>query len=105
MRRDGVKRSRKGIDASNRVEAMNDFNPDVRKDDAILLLPDQGGLFSSAPEVVEVPLLLSTQQMFDLEEAAHQGGFTTGELVRRLVQDFIDDPRPRTRPAARKTAV
>jgi hypothetical protein len=40
-------------------------------------------------DVVEVPLLLSGQQMLALEEAAHDRGLTAGEMVRRLLQEFI----------------
>ena len=40
-------------------------------------------------DVVEVPLLLSGRQILALEEAAHHSGVTAGEMVRRLVQDFL----------------
>lgn len=40
-------------------------------------------------DVVEVPLLLSGRQMLALEEAAHHRGLTAGEMVRRLLQEFI----------------
>jgi hypothetical protein len=40
-------------------------------------------------DVIEVPLLLSGRQMLALEEAAHHRGLTAGEMVRRLLQDFI----------------
>lgn len=42
-----------------------------------------------APEVVEVPLLLSGKQMLALEEVAHDRGLTAGEMVRKLLQEFI----------------
>jgi hypothetical protein len=40
-------------------------------------------------DVIEIPLLLSGRQMLALEEAAHHRGLTAGEMVRRLLQDFI----------------
>jgi hypothetical protein len=40
-------------------------------------------------DVVEVPLLLSGRQMLALEEMAHHRGLTAGEMVRRLLHDFI----------------
>jgi hypothetical protein len=42
-----------------------------------------------AGEVVELSLLLSAGQAADLEEAAFQRGATAGELVRRLVREFL----------------
>ncbi len=47
-------------------------------------------LFSSRTnEVIEVPLLLSAEQVAALEEAAHDRGLTTGEMLRRLLEEFI----------------
>ncbi len=43
----------------------------------------------SAGEVVEVPLLLTSQQLCALEQAASQRGWTTGELMRHAVQNFL----------------
>ncbi len=40
-------------------------------------------------DVVELSLLLSAEQASELETAAHQRGATAGELVRRLVRDFL----------------
>jgi hypothetical protein len=54
-------------------------------------------------EVVEVPLLLSAGQMSALEEAAHRRGLTAGEMVRRLLQDFIGAPA-KTFPARKVAA-
>jgi hypothetical protein len=42
--------------------------------------------------VVEVPLLLSVKQMRALEQVAHRRGLTAGEMVRRLLGDFIRNP-------------
>ena len=43
-------------------------------------------------EVVEVHLLLPARQASALEAAAHQQGLTTGQLIRRLVRGFLDEP-------------
>jgi hypothetical protein len=45
---------------------------------------DEGG-----GPVVEVPLLMSLEQMAALERAAHRRGLTAAEMVRRLLGDFI----------------
>ena len=72
---------------------MNQHNPDVmNRNDAIHLLSNEAPFPMQTSEVVEVPLLLSLQQMSDLEEAAHHRGMTTGEMVRQLLQDFIGNP-------------
>jgi hypothetical protein len=47
-------------------------------------------------DVVEVTLLLSAEQASELEAAAHQRGATAGELVRRLVRDFLVGQRTAT---------
>jgi hypothetical protein len=39
--------------------------------------------------VVEVPLLLSVEQLSALEAAAHTRGLTTGEMLRQLLHDFV----------------
>jgi hypothetical protein len=39
--------------------------------------------------VVEIPLLLSAGQASALESAAYRRGLTAGEMVRRLLSDFI----------------
>ena len=40
-------------------------------------------------DVVEVPLLLPDWQVQALEVLAHERGLTAGELVRRLLSDFL----------------
>jgi hypothetical protein len=40
-------------------------------------------------EVVEVPFLLSIDQLTALEKAAHSRGLTAAEMVRRLLGRFI----------------
>jgi hypothetical protein len=46
-------------------------------------------LLSPEGEVLEVPLLLSGPQMAALERAAYRKGLTAGEMVRRLLRDFL----------------
>ena len=54
-----------------------------------------GELFRSEPsEVVEVPLLMSIDQIAALEKAAHRQGLTAAEMVRKLLGDFIHDSSP-----------
>jgi hypothetical protein len=55
-------------------------------------------------DVVEVPLLLSARQMKALEEAAHHRGLTAGEMVRRLLQEFIAGPSFKSPPCTSKVA-
>jgi len=47
--------------------------------------------------VAEVPLLLPVQEAAALEELANRHGLTTGQILRRLVRDFLlqaqDGPR------------
>jgi hypothetical protein len=54
----------------------------------------------SGVEVVELGLLLPAGLAAALEEAARGRGLTVGQVVRRLVQDFIDRP-PGVRPDPR----
>jgi hypothetical protein len=58
----------------------------------------------STGEVVEVPLLLSADQVSALEQAAHHRGLTTGEMVRRLLEDFITAPIGKGAPPSCKLA-
>jgi hypothetical protein len=60
--------------------------------ETILITEEEDSLSSPGCEVVEVPLLLSSRQMVALEEAAHHRGLTAGEMVRRVLQDFIAAP-------------
>jgi hypothetical protein len=55
-------------------------------------------------DVVEVPLLLSTPQMLALEAAAYDRGMTAGEMVRRLLQEFISGPTSKGQAGPRKAA-
>ena len=41
-------------------------------------------------DVVEIPLLLPNWQAEALENAAHQQGLTAGEMIRHLLQEFLD---------------
>jgi hypothetical protein len=47
------------------------------------------GLALADRDVVEVPLLLPGWQMEALASAAQDRGQTTGEMLRRVLQDFI----------------
>jgi hypothetical protein len=40
-------------------------------------------------DVVELPLLLPGWQLSALEKASRRQGLTTGQMVRRLVQEFL----------------
>ena len=42
-------------------------------------------------EVVELPLLLPRRQAFALEEAARGRGMTTGQMLRRVLNDLFPD--------------
>jgi hypothetical protein len=42
------------------------------------------------PDVAEISLLLPGWQLAVLEEAARSRGLTSGQLVRRLLRDFIN---------------
>ncbi|MBY0231400.1 MAG: hypothetical protein K2W96_19115 [Gemmataceae bacterium] len=54
------------------------------------LARDRSDPFREEPsEVVEVPLLMSLDQIAALEKAAHREGLTAAGLVRRLLGDFI----------------
>jgi hypothetical protein len=43
-------------------------------------------------EVVELELLLPTREVAALERAAQQQGLTVGQVLRRLVRDFLREP-------------
>jgi hypothetical protein len=47
------------------------------------------GAVRAEAEVVEVGLFLSAQAAAALEAMAHQLGLTVGQLVRRLIGDFV----------------
>jgi hypothetical protein len=46
-------------------------------------------------QVVEFSLLLPDRQANALEAIARQQGFTTGQMVRRLIRDFLAQPANR----------
>jgi hypothetical protein len=50
------------------------------------------------PDVAEISLLVPGWQLAALEDAARARGLTSGQLVRRLLRDFID--RHETEPEA-----
>jgi hypothetical protein len=43
----------------------------------------------AADDVVEIPLLLPGWQANALEQAAHESGLTTAEMVRRLLGQYL----------------
>lgn len=43
-------------------------------------------------DVVDVPVLLSGEQMLALEEAANNRGLTAAELIRQLLRDLVVQP-------------
>jgi hypothetical protein len=72
---------------------MNESISNIEKGpETILRFHDPASFSSSAAEVVEMPLLLSRQQMVALEAMAHRQGVTTGELVRRVLQRALRRP-------------
>jgi hypothetical protein len=50
---------------------------------------DEGGLLPFTEEVVELSVLLPSEQAQGLEQAAHARGLTAAQMLRRLVQDFL----------------
>ena len=84
---------------------MNKHNPDLMVRHDAILLQEETPFQPQIGEVVEVPLLLSMQQISDLEEAAHYRGLTTGEMVRQLLQDFIGNPSSKALPISRRAPV
>jgi hypothetical protein len=65
-----------------------------KETEAILMFQEEITLQHHSSEVVEVSLLLSSRQISALEAAAHRRGLTAGEMVRRLLQDFIAGRAP-----------
>jgi hypothetical protein len=58
--------------------------------DPVMFPADEIGLFPFDEEVSELSVLLSSQQAQALEQAAHERGLTTAQMLRRLVQDFLN---------------
>ena len=52
---------------------------------------DAPGVCLADREVVEIPLLLPTWQVAALATAAQDRGQTTGEMLRNLLRDFINE--------------
>jgi len=67
---------------------MNGPNPAGAPDPRGGWAPAEGG-------VVELALLLPARQAAALERAAHQQGLTIGQVLRRLVRDFLREPAER----------
>jgi hypothetical protein len=67
---------------------MNRQNPAGGPDPRAGWPPAEGG-------VVELALLLPARQAAALERAAHQQGLTVGQVLRRLVRDFLREPAER----------
>lgn len=42
-------------------------------------------------EVVELPLLLPRWQAMELEVAARERGMTTGQMLRRVIRELLED--------------
>ena len=40
-------------------------------------------------EIAELSVLLPGEQVLGLEQAAHERGLTTAQMLRRLIQDFL----------------
>ena len=80
---------------------MDRHNPYVGPT-ATLLFSEESPAEPQAGEIVEVPLLLSAGQMSALETAAHRHGLTAGEMVRRLLDQFIADSLKTAQPISCK---
>jgi hypothetical protein len=52
------------------------------------------GMARQDQEVVELPLLLPRWQALELEAAARLRGMTTGQLLRRMIRDVLDEEAP-----------
>jgi hypothetical protein len=63
------------------------------------MMPDgEDGFWAFEDEVTELPVLLSGEQVLRLERAAYERGLTTGQMIRRLIQEFLQRrQRPRQR--------
>src|SRR5262249_46593767 len=70
------------IDAIARCPLSRSQAMTPKHNDELLALP-----FSE--EIAELPVLLSGSQARQLEEAAHERGLTVGEVIRRLVREFL----------------
>jgi hypothetical protein len=55
-----------------------------------------GEYFPPAEELIEVALLLTTDQARALEEAAHRRNVSVGQLTRHLIKDFLTDSQSPT---------
>ncbi len=52
--------------------------------------PDtEGDHFQTLPDVVELELLLPVRMVADLESVARRRGLSMGQMMRRLVRDFL----------------
>ncbi|MCI0460643.1 MAG: hypothetical protein L0Z62_27120 [Gemmataceae bacterium] len=62
------------------------------------MTPDnEDGFLPFEDEVTELSVLLSGQQALNLEQAAHERGLTTAQMIRALIRDFLQRGRwPRT---------
>ena len=66
-----------------------------------LLSPSYSPLMATSPaDVVELSLLLPAEQAAEMESVAFQRGLTAGEMVRRLVRDFLTVQRTGSSPSA-----
>jgi hypothetical protein len=59
----------------------------------------EGDTAAGGGEVVELGLLLHAGQVAALEAAAHRLGLTAGQVVRRLIRDFLRPDRGAPAPA------
>jgi hypothetical protein len=58
--------------------------------EVVLVAPE--GLSALNGEVSELPLLLPAGDVLALEQEARRRGLTVGQLLRRLVRDFLREP-------------
>jgi metal-responsive CopG/Arc/MetJ family transcriptional regulator len=56
--------------------------------DSELVRPADDNSLAEEP-VVEIPVLLESQLLTELEAAARQRGTSAGRIVRRLIRDFL----------------
>lgn len=57
-------------------------------------LMEGSAVSASHKAVIEIPLLLSADQLEEIEKLAHVQGLTTGEMVRQVLRAFLTTSSP-----------
>ena len=53
------------------------------------MLPGDDELLPFDEEITELSVLLAGRQVEELEQAAHEQGYTAAQMIRRLIRDFL----------------